>query len=316
MASTAVNNNKQTHGRFQKNELNLKTNCQESKGNVVYKCPHSNEQNENATRKRRRGMENELFCHMDEEEKYKAAMDRQSRGRFQEIEALIEKQCDETKESLEYLSQSFFPVFYNKRYAGRGVRYIPPSRTESQPQTDYRRRKLRRRLTTHWIIYNQMAGTRQILIEMEDKVRRGLESKYARSEKSWQMVKSLKAFEKASLTNSLLTINCKYPGKKEGIHCPCRRETMGYLTIARAIALLNMDNEMNGLPSSWKICRNKRCRDEYTEDLFDLILCVTGSFPTNLNKLCVRLDRDRPPEDMLNNIASAGQQNGEEGNEA
>ena len=76
-------------------------------------------------------MENELFCHMDEEEKYKAAMDRQSRGRFQEIEALLEKQCDETRESLEYLSQSFFPVFYNKRYAGRGVRYNPPSRTES-----------------------------------------------------------------------------------------------------------------------------------------------------------------------------------------
>ena len=77
-----------------------------------------------------------------------------------------------------------------------------------------------------------------------------------------------------------------------------------------------MDNEMNGLPSSWKICRNKRCRDEYTEDLFGLIFYVTGSFPTNLNKLCVRLDRDRPPEDMVNNIASIGQQNGEEGKEA
>ena len=314
----------QSHGKFQNIEAQLERRCRQTQGGVEYTPPPPDEASRTATTKRRRRMENKLFYFMDEDEKRHAAMARQTQEKFQVIEAQLERDCTNSKDSLRYISESFMPHLTSKKYAGKGVDYEPPSPTESQSQTDSRRRRMRRLLETHWMAQKKLAKTRKLLLEIEDKVKSGLQSKHG-TIVSPQMKEAFRAFQKARATNRKLTLNCKYPGKPKGkaraLHCPCHFETCGYLTIARAILLLNGTTEGNGedgegVPRSWGICRSTRrehdCVHEYRRRLFDFVFkIITPKYPyalnlPALNKLFCKFDRSRPWEEKIKWVEGAG----------
>lgn len=323
----------QSHGRFKKIEARLETRCQQTQGGVEYIPPPPDEATRGATAKRRRRMENKLFRFMEEDEKRHSAMARQTQERYQVIEAQLERDCTNSKDSLRYISESFMPYLTSKKYAGKGVDYVPPSPTESQTQTDIRRRRMRMLLETHWMAQKKLTKTRKLLLEIEDRVKSGLQSKHG-SIVSPQMKEAFRAFKKARATNRKLTLNSNYPGKPKGkdrgLHCPCHFETCGYLTIARAILLLNGTEEGNneggeGLPPSWGICRSTRrdrdfvheyrdrdCVHEYRKRLFEFVFkIITPKYPHALNenalrKLFCRFDRERPIQERIKWVEGAG----------
>lgn len=283
--------------RFKKCEAKFVKRCEQTKGKVKYKRPPPDETCLKATVKRRRRMEKKLALHMSNEEKRQAALERQSRDKFQEIEAKLEDQCKASIEYLAYTRNFFNPYLSSERYAGVGVKYEGPDDKESQAQTDCRRRRLRRWLKTHDIVQKKYERIREVIISLQERVENGIKSKYAKSHLSPEMLAGLKALKRAKKKNPGLTFLSNYPGKPEGIHCPCHLETRGYLTIGRAIEFLN--SEWEEFPESWRICNNSKCQEEYKRHLMDLVWWVNEDFPKNLLRLCALLDRGRPPEDMF-----------------
>ena len=239
----------QGHGRFKKCEAKLARRREQTKGGVEYKGPSPDEASLTATNKRRRRIKRKLVPHMSKEEKHMATSERVSRPRSEAIELKLQQQCKESLEVFEYIQHSFCPWLASEKYAGKGVEYEGPKPTETQSETDQRRRRLRRRLWTHNIVQQKFGRIREVIISMTEKVKSGLDSKYAKKDKSPQMLARLTAYYKAKKTNSALTKNCEYPGKPVGKHCPCHGKTRGYLTIGRAAAFLNHDWEH--FPEEW-----------------------------------------------------------------
>ena len=187
----------QEHGRFKKCEVKLERRCEETKGKVEYKGPSPDETSLTATNKRRRRMERKLAPHMSEEEKRRVTSERLSRPRSEAIELKLQQQCKESLQVLEYIQHSFCPWLTSEKYAGKGVEYEDPKPTETQSETDQRRRRLRRRLWTHDIVQQKFSRIREVIISMTEKVKSGLHSTYAKKDKSPQMLVGLKAYYEA-----------------------------------------------------------------------------------------------------------------------